>query len=89
MSRTKSDEIFKLDFLEMTKLDIGPFSFHATKWGHFVTMNDCLKRLIKKIDKFEILVGPRPQKIIENQKNPWKFDKNPGSGLKFGFWWFF
>ena len=31
----------------------------------------------QKIDKFEILVGPRPQKIIENQENPWKFDKNP------------
>ena len=33
-------------------------------------MNDFFKRLIKKINKFEILVGPRPQKIIENQENP-------------------
>ena len=39
-------------------------------------MHDCFKRLIKKIDKIWILVGRRPHKIIENQENPRKIDKD-------------
>ena len=36
------------------------------------TLNDS----IKKIDKIGILVGRRPQKIIENQRNQRKIDKD-------------
>ena len=48
----------------------------------------------QKIDKFEISVGPRTQKIIKNQENPWKFEKKsqilgPGTRLSLEFGIFF
>ena len=57
-------------------------------------MNDFLEWLSKKIDKFDISVGPRTQKIIKNQENPWKFEKKsqilgPGPRLSLKFADFF
>ena len=59
-----------LHLCEVTKND-GKANEAVLERG-MIALNDSLK----KIDKIGILVGRRPQKIIENQENPRKIDKD-------------